>query len=140
MINFPTYRRRALYAALVLALALLVFDRLAAYLYLPAEDATEIVIYTTETCPYCVRLRAYLNERKVPYTDRNIYKTASGIMGFWILRGRGVPVSIIGPAIIHGYDIRKIEQSLTKLGYKVDTTQHSSKLSAIAAETAAPIN
>jgi len=129
-----------LYTALLVAVALLVFDRLAAYLYLPAKDATEIVIYTTETCPYCRKLRAYLDEQKIPYTDRNIYKTASGIMGFWILRGRGVPVSTIGPDIVYGYDVRKIEQSLIKLGYKVDRAHHGNTLSTSAAKAAAPVN
>ena len=115
-----TYRQRALYAALLFAVALLVLDRSAAYLFLPGKDATQVIIYTTESCSYCKKLRAYLDDRQIPYTDYNIYKTVSGIMGFWILRGRGVPVSTIGPDTIHGYDIKKIQESLTKLGYKAD--------------------
>ena len=134
------YRQKALYAALVVAIALLIFDRSAAYLFLPGKDSTQIIIYTTETCPYCRRLRAYLAEQKIAYTDRNIYKTPSGIMGFWILRGRGVPVSVVGPDIIHGYDINKLEESLTELGYKLNTTDHNNKLNPDAAENAESVN
>ena len=113
------FRQRALYAALLFVVALLIIDRSAAYLYRPDPDAKEVVIYTTKSCPYCKMLRAYLEKHLIPYTDHDIYSSPAGIMGFWTLRGRGVPVSTIGPDIIHGYNIKKIEESLAKLGYRI---------------------
>lgn len=113
------FRQKVLYAALLVAVALLVFDRSAAYLYRPVSDATEVVIYTTKSCPYCRMLRTYLEKHQIPYTDHDIYTSPAGIMGFWTLRGRGVPVSTVGTDIIHGYDMKKIEKSLAKLGYQI---------------------
>jgi hypothetical protein len=61
-------------------------------------------------------------------------------MGFWILRGRGVPVSTVGPDTIHGYDIKKFQKSLIKLGYKINTAQHNSQFSADVTKREAPVN
>jgi hypothetical protein len=38
-------------------------------------------------------------------------------MGMWALKGRGVPVSAIGPEIVYGYRVDKIAFALQKLGY-----------------------
>jgi hypothetical protein len=83
-------RRTALYMALMLALILLGLDRSAAWLHRPAADSTGIVIYTTTWCGYCAALR-----------------------------GRGVPVSVIGPDIVHGFDLDSINSALAGLGHPV---------------------
>jgi glutaredoxin len=110
-------RRSALYLALVLALVLLVLDRSAAWLHRPSGDSTAIVIYTTAWCAYCAALRAHLDARDIPYTDHDVETTLQGGMGWWTLRGRGVPVSVIGPEIVHGFDLPAIDRALIALGY-----------------------
>ena len=112
-------RRLVLLCALVLALVLLGLDRSAAWLYRPAEDAIGVVIYTTAWCGYCAALRAHLDAHGIPYTDRDVETSVAGSMGFWALRGRGVPVSAIGPEVIHGFNLAGINRALTALGYRV---------------------
>lgn len=114
------FGRIALYLALSLALTLLLLDRAAAWLHRPAPDSTELVLYTTEWCPYCRSLRLYLDAYRIPYKDYDVEKSLSGMMGFWTLRGRGVPVSVIGPQVVYGYDLEKINRSLAALGYEVE--------------------
>ena len=113
------YRRIALYVALLLAVTLLVLDRTAAYLHRPAPDATAVAIYTTEWCPYCRKFRAYLDYHAIVYTDYDVETSFQGGMGFWALRGRGVPLVVAGPEIIYGYDIEKIRSALAALGYRL---------------------
>jgi mycoredoxin len=110
-------RRIALSVALVLALALLLLDRTAAYFHRPAADSKAVVIYTTTWCPYCRRLRSFLEANHIPYTDYDVEHSISGGMGMWALRGRGVPVVVVGADIIHGLDLAKIRESLGRLGY-----------------------
>jgi len=112
------YRRIALYAALVLALTLLFLDRTAAWLHRPAPDSRAVVIYTTPWCPYCKRLRAFLDEHRIPYTDYDVEHSLNGVMGFWTLRGRGVPVAVVGADIIYGLNVGKMQESLKRLGYE----------------------
>jgi glutaredoxin len=110
-------RRSALYLALVLTLVLLALDRSAAWLHRPSGDSTAIVIYTTAWCAYCAALRAHLDARDIPYADHDVETTLQGGMGWWALRGRGVPVSVIGPEIVHGFNLPAIDRALAALGY-----------------------
>jgi len=110
-------RARLLGVALVLALVLLGFDRYAAYAHRPGPDSTQIVLYTTAWCGYCERLREGLRASNVPYREYDVEKTLQGSLGMWALRGRGVPVSAIGPEVVHGYQVAKIERALRALGH-----------------------
>ena len=122
-INAARYRRIALCVALFLAMVLLALDRTAAYLHRPAADASSVVIYTTQWCPYCTRLRAYLDDQRIPYREYDVENSFQGGMGFWTLRGRGVPLLVIGPEIIYGFDMERIGGALTRLGYKIGDQQ-----------------
>ena len=113
--------KRLLIFLLIFALVLFTINRVAAYLHLPKEGATEIVIYTTEWCPYCNALRKTLVAYNIPFTEHDTEKSIQGILGFWALRARGVPVSVIGEQIIYGYDGQKITDALVNAGHEVST-------------------
>ncbi len=115
-------KKRILYTLLVTVLVLLVIDRSTAYIYKPKPDATEIILYTTDWCPYCNSLRIHLQTNSIPFTERDIEKSLSGIAGFWALRARGVPVSVIGPEVVYSYDINTINKALVDLGYSLQLT------------------
>jgi mycoredoxin len=110
-------RRYALYLALFLALVLVGFDRYAAYVFRPDADSREVVIYTTAWCPYCARLRTSLGTSGIPFQEYDVEHSLPGQLGFWTLRGRGVPVSAIGPEIIYGYDVPRLTAAFKRLGY-----------------------
>lgn len=110
-------RTALLFTAPILALALFGFDRYAAYAHLPSPDSKRIVIYTTDRCGYCEKLRRDLAVNKVTFVEYDVEKTLQGQLGMWVLRGRGVPVSAIGPTIVYGYRVDKIGDALTSLGY-----------------------
>jgi hypothetical protein len=65
----------------------------------------------------------YLDAYGIPYKDHDVEKSLSGLMGFWTLRGRGVPISVIGSEVVYGYDLEKINRSLAALGYEVDSEE-----------------
>ena len=64
-------------------------------------------------------LRAHLDAHGIPYTDHDVETSLQGGMGFWTLRGRGVPVSVIGPDVVHGFDLDAINRALAVLGHPV---------------------
>lgn len=115
--RLKTARRNLLWVAAALALLLLGLDRYAAWRHRPDADDTGVVIYTTVWCPYCARLRAALDANAVPYVEYDVEKSLQGQMGFWALRGRGVPVSVIGPTVVYGYDIGRISRALGESGH-----------------------
>lgn len=103
--------------ALALALILLGLDRYAAYAHRPTPESVRVAIYTTGWCGYCARLRQDLRASNIPYIEYDVEKTLQGQLGMWALRGRGVPVSAIGPEVVYGYQVQKIETALRALGH-----------------------
>ncbi len=117
----PAWVKRTRWALLILAatltLVLLGLDRYAAFALRPDADSRAVVIYTTAWCPYCRKLRTSLVSSGIPYVEHDVEKSLQGQLGFWTLRGRGIPVSAIGPKIIYGFDVARIALALQDLGY-----------------------
>lgn len=109
--------KNILYKLLFSFLVLFALDRGSSYFHIPSTQSTDIVIYTTDWCPYCNSLRIHLNKNKISFKEYDSEKSIAGITGMWSLRARGVPVSVIGSKVVYGYDIDTINQSLIKLGY-----------------------
>jgi len=112
-------RQKLIFFILLFAVGLLIFDRASAWLYLPDPDSRAVIIYTTARCIYCKQLRQFLNSQKIPYTERDVEFSISGIMGFWALKGRGVPITVIGPEVIYGFDLETTREYLSEAGYKL---------------------
>jgi glutaredoxin len=117
----PAWARKSRWVLLIVAacltLLLLGLDRYAAFAHRPGADSKAVVIYTTAWCPYCAKLRTSLAASGIPYVEHDVEKSLQGQLGFWTLRGRGVPVSAIGPKVIYGYDVARIAFALQDLGY-----------------------
>ena len=111
--------RRVLYVLLALTVLLFGLDRTAAYLYVPDADAREVVLYATDWCPYCRAMRVHLETNQVPFTEHDVEKSIAGVMGFWALRGRGVPITVAGPEVIYGFRLDRLDAALERLGYRV---------------------
>jgi len=111
--------KKTLIFLLLFAVALFSIDRVAAYLYLPKQGSDKVVIYSTSWCPYCKALRNTLNQYNIPFTEHDTEKSLQGFLGFWALRGRGVPVSVIGERVVYGYDGQAITDALVDAGYEI---------------------
>lgn len=132
-------RPRLIHFVIALLLALLIVDHGAAYLYGPKSGSKDIILYTTSWCPYCESLRTYLKGYNIPYMERDVEKSLAGALGMWALRGRGVPVSVLGETVVYGYDLEKINRALRELGYPIQgpgDTSDVNYLSAVAPEGA----
>ncbi len=111
--------KKLLLSLLMFAVILFATDRVIAHLYLPKEGSQDVVIYSTSWCPYCKTLRITLNNYQIPFTEHDTEKSIQGILGFWALRGRAVPISVIGEQVIYGYDGQIITEALVSAGYEI---------------------
>ncbi len=73
-----------------------------------------VIIYTSNTCPYCVLAKNYLDEKGVPYIEKNIQTDPSARKELMSMGYMGVPVLIINGEEVVGFDQAKIDELLDK--------------------------
>ncbi|MCU0651178.1 MAG: glutathione S-transferase N-terminal domain-containing protein [Candidatus Omnitrophica bacterium] len=75
--------------------------------------ANKVLVYSTPTCPYCVRLKQYLTENKVAFENYDVGTDQAKAEEMVQKSGQmGVPVLDIDGKIIVGFDKPKIQQAL----------------------------
>ena len=78
--------------------------------------AQEVRVYSTTTCPWCMRTKKFLEENKVAYKDLNVGEDRVARQEMISKSGQmGVPVIDIDGEIIVGFDVPKLKE---KLGIK----------------------
>ncbi|WP_123071313.1 glutaredoxin family protein [Massilia aurea] len=78
---------------------------------------TRVVLYGTETCPYCIQARAYLRERAIPFIDRNVDSSDQGRRDFASLGKQAVPVILVGDRLLTGFNKKHLDAALDQVGY-----------------------
>jgi glutaredoxin 3 len=75
--------------------------------------ANKVLVYSTPTCPYCVRLKQYLTEKNVAYENYDVGADQVKAEEMVKKSGQmGVPVIDIDGKIIVGFDKPEIQQAL----------------------------
>ncbi len=75
----------------------------------------KVVLYATSWCGYCQKTRELLSKKKVSYKEYDIEKSKEGRRQYDSLNGKGVPVLIVNDQVIHGYNLKAIEEALKKI-------------------------
>jgi len=71
----------------------------------------DVKVYTTGTCPYCVRVKEFLAERNVAFEERRVDEDPDAYAEFLKLRlGNSVPVTLIDGEAVVGFDRARLEQ------------------------------
>ena len=72
-----------------------------------------ITVYSTPTCPYCIRLKEYLTQRGIIFTNIDVSGEQEGLNKMVNISGQmGVPVVDIDGQIVIGFDREKIDRLL----------------------------
>ncbi|MCX5713386.1 MAG: glutathione S-transferase N-terminal domain-containing protein [Candidatus Omnitrophica bacterium] len=73
----------------------------------------QVKIYSTPTCPYCIRAKQFLKENNIVFDDLDISSNAQAGEEMIEKSGQmGVPVLDIDGEIIVGFDKPRISQAL----------------------------
>jgi glutaredoxin 3 len=72
-----------------------------------------VLVFTTQTCPWCVRVKQYLRERQVAFREIDVSRNASAARDLVRRTGQtGVPVIEIDGKPIVGFDRGRIDTAL----------------------------
>ena len=72
----------------------------------------KVIIYSSDSCGYCVAAKQYLNENNIEYTEKNIGNDMEA-RNELIKRGHmGVPVLLIDGEEVVGFDKPKLDELL----------------------------
>jgi glutaredoxin len=68
------------------------------------DPSCDIIMFTTEHCPYCKKAKTYLASHGVAWCERDIEWSDEAALLFKQLGGVGTPLTIIGDEIIGGFN------------------------------------
>ncbi len=72
-----------------------------------------VTIYTTPSCSYCKKAKAYFQEKRIPFTEFNVAQDMRRAEEMVRKSGQmGVPVIDINGKIIVGFNLPEIERAL----------------------------
>ena len=84
---------------------------------IPTEQLNnnDVILYSTRWCPYCAKTRDFFHYADIPFTEYDIEESASHFKEYQQYGGNGVPLIVIGPTIIRGYDPAAIRAAIQSL-------------------------
>jgi glutaredoxin-like YruB-family protein len=72
-----------------------------------------IKVYSTPTCPYCIRAKDYLKQKNVTFQNIDVSTDKAGLDEMVKVSGQmGVPVIIVDGQIVVGFDRERLEELL----------------------------
>ncbi len=75
--------------------------------------AKNVTVYSTPTCPFCIRAKQYLKENSIQFTDIDVGANPEKAEEMIAKSGQmGVPVIEIDGNIIIGFDKEKVKSAL----------------------------
>lgn len=75
--------------------------------------AKNVLVYSTPTCPWCIRVKQFLKENNVVFQDFDVGSIEAAAQDMIKKSGQmGVPVLDIDGQIIVGFDKEKIKKAL----------------------------
>ena len=72
-----------------------------------------VIVYSTPTCPFCIRAKQFLKDNNVQFEDIDVSENQEKAQEMIKKSGQmGVPVLEIGGDIVVGFDKEKIKETL----------------------------
>jgi glutaredoxin-like YruB-family protein len=77
------------------------------------DSGHKVTVYSTDTCPWCTRVKAYLRDNKVSFSEINVQRDESAARRMVAKSGQhGVPQVEIDGTMIVGFDRGRIDSLL----------------------------
>ena len=78
-----------------------------------------VVMLSAEWCGYCDALRADLKRSGAKFRELDVENDAEGVAAWDAFGANGVPITIVGQRVVHGYDPDTIKRLMTVAGHRL---------------------
>ena len=78
----------------------------------PDYQPPQVILFATSWCGYCRQMREFFAAEKIIYTELNVETSAKAKKWHQQLGGSGVPVTLIGETVVHGYSPERVRTAL----------------------------
>ncbi len=75
---------------------------------------SKVLVYSSNTCPYCTLAKDYLKEKGVEFEEKNIQEDSAARKELMSMGHMGVPVLVIDGEEVVGFDQARIDQLINK--------------------------
>jgi len=75
-----------------------------------SRDQKDVVIYTTNWCGVCKKAKAYFRAHDIAYREYDVENTRKGRRDYERLKGRGVPIILVGNKRMNGFRSESFEK------------------------------
>ena len=73
------------------------------------NNRVSVVMYSASWCKYCKKAAAHFRRNNIAFREYDVEKSSKGARDYKKLRGRGVPVILIGSQRMDGFDAGKFD-------------------------------
>ena len=70
----------------------------------------KVVMYSATWCRMCKKAKNYFRKNNIPYVAYDVEKSRTGKMDFRLLRGKSVPIIIVGGKRMNGFNATKFDR------------------------------
>ncbi len=74
------------------------------------KKARTVVMYSTSWCGYCKQAVKHFKKHKIPFKEYDVEKSAKGAADYKKLKGRGVPIILIGKRRMNGFNAETFDR------------------------------
>lgn len=68
----------------------------------------DVIVYTTDTCPYCTMMVDFLTRQNIPFEERNMTKEPRFVQQLVDLGAAGVPTAVVKGQTVVGYQPQRV--------------------------------
>jgi len=86
----------------------------------PGNPPNHVLVYTTNWCPVCARLRVCFKKHGVPFEERDVETSWRWDREYSAAGGGGVPLTLVGREVAVGLRREELEPLLARAGFHVD--------------------
>lgn len=72
----------------------------------------KVIVYTSNTCPYCTMAKDYLHEKNIEFEEKNVQTNSEARSELMAKGYTGVPVIVVGNEEIVGFDKDRLDTLL----------------------------